>query len=121
MVCRTYPIRVAGNSGPMKNEISWDELNRRTGGGIKSERTTVTKKIRRIAEWDDELFIQSCILNCPTEIALTFVDYIDPSLRNCTNRDKIMNSPTVKSFLSQHGLDGRVSLISTGPDSMVEV
>ena len=23
MVCRTYPIRVAGNSGPMKDEIDW--------------------------------------------------------------------------------------------------
>jgi adenylosuccinate synthase len=28
MVVRTYPIRVAGNSGPMMNEISWPELAR---------------------------------------------------------------------------------------------
>lgn len=26
MVCRTYPIRVAGNSGPMPGEITWDKL-----------------------------------------------------------------------------------------------
>lgn len=26
LVCRTYPIRVAGNSGPMNNEIEWTDL-----------------------------------------------------------------------------------------------
>lgn len=26
LVCRTYPIRVAGNSGPMKGEIEWVDL-----------------------------------------------------------------------------------------------
>lgn len=26
MVCRTFPIRVAGNSGPLPNEISWVDL-----------------------------------------------------------------------------------------------
>ena len=49
MVCRTYPIRVAGNSGPMENEISWDELNRRMKdagyiGELTPEKTTVTHK-----------------------------------------------------------------------------
>lgn len=29
LVARTYPIRVAGNSGPMKNEIGWPKLARR--------------------------------------------------------------------------------------------
>lgn len=28
MVVRTFPIRVAGNSGPLPNEISWSELTR---------------------------------------------------------------------------------------------
>src|SRR5262249_6372730 len=28
---RTYPIRVAGRSGPLPNEISWAELRRRSG------------------------------------------------------------------------------------------
>ena len=47
MVCRTYPIRVAGNSGPMKNEITWDELSKRTGMYIMPEKTTVTSTITR--------------------------------------------------------------------------
>lgn len=121
MVCRTYPIRVAGNSGPMKNEITWDELNKRVGGGVKAEKTTVTKKIRRIAEWDDELFEQSCILNHPTRIALTFADYVDPNLYGCTDRNKVMNSVPLKHFMAEHSLDGRVDYIGTGPQTMVEV
>lgn len=31
LVARTYPIRVAGNSGPMPNEISWPILARKIG------------------------------------------------------------------------------------------
>lgn len=32
MVVRTFPIRVAGNSGPLSNEISWVELARELNG-----------------------------------------------------------------------------------------
>lgn len=121
MVCRTYPIRVAGNSGYMKNEITWDELNKRTGGGVKAEKTTVTKKIRRIAEWDDDLFKTSCILNDPNRIALTFADYIDPNLRDCKDRNKVLASSPLKHFMEQHDLMGRVDFIGTGAQSIVEV
>jgi adenylosuccinate synthase len=126
LVCRTYPIRVAGNSGPMENEISWDELNRRLiemgGNSINPEKTTVTKKVRRIAEWDDNLFEQSCILNAPTEIALTFADYIDPSLFNSEDRNEVLNSERFMNFIEKHGLDLElIKYISTGPSSIVEV
>lgn len=121
MVCRTYPIRVAGNSGPMKNEITWDELNRRTGGGVAPEKTTVTHKIRRIAEWDDELFKQSCILNAPTSVALTFADYIDPYLKDVDDINRVKASGPLMAFLRNHGLTSMVSYIGTGPNSVVNV
>lgn len=121
MVCRTYPIRVAGNSGPMKNEISWEELNERMGQTITPERTTVTKKIRRIAEWDDDLFEQSCILNAPTEIALTFADYIDPCLYGSTDEAKVRNSTKLNEFVNKHCLINFVKYISTGPQTVVEL
>ena len=54
LVARTYPIRVAGNSGPLKNELTWEEISRRVGKQV-MERTTVTNKIRRVGEWDEEL------------------------------------------------------------------
>lgn len=122
LVLRTYPIRVAGNSGPMKNEITWEELNMRMGVVIKPEKTTVTKKVRRIAEWDDDLFLQSCILNEPTQYVLTFADYIDPSLYEVDDKEKVLRSQPLKKFLQEHGLDcDKLKLIGTGPSTMVEV
>lgn len=121
MVCRTYPIRVAGNSGPMKNEISWEELNMRMGVAIEPEKTTVTKKVRRIAEWDDDLFKQSCLLNAPTRVALTFADYIDYDLKNTIIKEKVVNSRLLQEFIDAHKLGGLVNMIGTGPSSVVEV
>lgn len=122
MVVRTYPIRVAGNSGPMKGEITWEELSKRVGKDVAPEKTTVTKKVRRIAEWDDELFEQSCLLNAPTEIALTFADYIDPEIAGATSVDELAKSYRLTKFLKEHGLnDGRLVYIGTGPNTVVEV
>lgn len=127
MVCRTYPIRVAGNSGPMENEISWDELNARIvgmdGEAVNPEKTTVTHKVRRIAEWDDKLFQQSCMLNAPTELAITFADYIDPSLYGCTNPKVVKSSLRLVEFLHEHMPDwgNRIGYIGTGPDTVVTI
>lgn len=127
MVCRTYPIRVAGNSGPMENEITWDDLNKRvrTYGGtpVKPEHTTVTKKVRRIAEWDPKLFEKSIVLNAPTEIALTFADYIDPALLHETDKDKVLSSEQLSGFMKRAIGEYRhlVRYIGTGPSSVVEV
>lgn len=121
MVCRTYPIRVAGNSGPMQNEISWDELNRRVGGGVAPEKTTVTHKTRRIAEWDGELFRQSCLLNAPTDIALTFADYVDPYLKNAEDMNRVKASAPLMEFIRKHNLVGNLRYIGTGPQTVVDV
>lgn len=123
MVCRTYPIRVHGNSGPMKGEIEWDSIRDKNGLPITPEKTTVTKKVRRIAEWDDELFKQSCLLNAPTEIALTFADYVDPFLFGCEDKDQVLDSDKLADFIEQHfgKRDCRVKYIGTGPSTVVEV
>lgn len=121
MVVRTYPIRVAGTSGPMKNEISWEELAERTGKKIEPEKTTVTHKVRRIAEWDDDLFKQSCLLNAPTQIALTFADYIDPDLYNCKNVEDIKKSTALEEFIEKHGIGKNLAFIGTGPKTMVNM
>lgn len=124
MVCRTYPIRVAGNSGPMKNEITWDELNNRIielgGEPIAPEHTTVTKKIRRIAEWDDELHKQSCLLNAPTQIALMFADYIDPELYGANTAEQVQNSKRLNDFIKAHNIQN-IAFIGTGPSSMINM
>ena len=127
MVCRTYPIRVAGNSGPMKNEISWEQLNERMKergytGTLIPEKTTVTHKVRRIAEWDDDLFEQSCILNAPTEFAITFADYVDPELYGCTDAATVMDSILLMGFLCSHLSEDdieRIAYIGTGPKTVI--
>lgn len=120
MVCRTYPIRVAGNSGPMRFEISWKELSDKIGKEV-SEKTTVTKKTRRIAGWDDELFNTSCILNAPTEIALTFADYVDPSIYGCSNPSVVFNSEELRKFIDRHIPHNLLKYVGTGPSTVVEV
>lgn len=122
MVCRTYPIRVHGNSGPMKNEISWEALATRMGQSVTPEKTTVTKKVRRIAEWDGDLFRQSCILNEPTEIALTFADYIDPTLFACADVEVVKASRKLSNFLDEEGIPKElIKYIGTGPNAVVDI
>ncbi len=124
MVVRTYPIRVAGNSGPMGKEISWEELNKRIvelgGDAIVPEKTTVTKKVRRIAEWNDELFDQSCLLNAPTQIALTFADYIDPSIYG--KSEDVLTKKITEFINSKLGnYKNILRYIGTGPKTVVDV
>ena len=84
LVCRTYPIRVespaGGDSGPMANEITLNEIARRSGVPLTElkarERTSTTKRKRRIAEFDWNLFRQAASLNGPTDVVLTFADYL---------------------------------------------
>lgn len=121
MVCRTFPIRVAGNSGPMRGEITWEELSERMGQDLTPERTTVTHKVRRIAFWDDDLFERSCLLNAPTEIALTFCDYVDPDLYGTSSMFDVDTSGKLYEFMQEHGLFGRVKYFGTGPHSVAEV
>ena len=121
MVCRTYPIRVAGNSGPMRDEITWEELSDRIGRDLVPERTTVTHKVRRVAEWDDSLFRRSCMMNEPTEIALTFCDYVDPDLYGTASIYDVDESKRLFEFMYEHDLLGKVKYFGTGPQTVVEV
>lgn len=85
MVCRTYPIRVespkTGDSGPMTKELDWSEVERRAraepGTLAPKEKTTTTGRQRRVGEFEWDLLRRSALINAPTDIALTFVDYID--------------------------------------------
>lgn len=124
MVCRTYPIRVAGNSGPMAQEITWEELSDRIGKNVVPEKTTVTKKVRRIAEWDDEQFDRAFTLNTPTSIAIMFADYVDPSVagKRGTLRLSEIGSNFVRWVNSKDSrILPRLDYVGTGPDSIVDV
>lgn len=80
LVVRSFPIRVKGLSGPMGREISWAEVARRSGQNVhqlrNQEHSSTSKKLRRVAEFNWTLLRKSASLNGPTDIALSFADYI---------------------------------------------
>jgi adenylosuccinate synthase len=119
LVCRTYPIRVAGNSGELHNETDWETLAALSGGYIKPERTTVTKKIRRVGGWDPMLVAEAVAANGGPDtvrIALTFLDYIDPSGANKNELTDKMEE-YVLSVQREQGVS--VAYAATGPNSGV--
>lgn len=117
MVCRTYPIRVGGPSGPMENEVDMEEIHKRSGIPLdplkQAERTTTTNKERRIAEFDWEQFKDSVQLNGPTDIALTFVDYFGIENRQAFRFEQLTNE-TIRFVEEVERVSGRpVTLLST--------
>jgi adenylosuccinate synthase len=122
MVCRTYPIRVqdtdAGNSsGHMNRQISYEELSQRSEIPIEElkriEKTTTTNRQRRIGEFEWELLRKAASLNGPTDVALTFADYL--TIKNRTaQRFEQLTQDTIR-FIEEIELvtGAPVSLIST--------
>ena len=130
MVCRTYPIRVAdpseGTSGYMSLEISLEEISRRSGLNLEdieqTERTSTTNRERRIAEFDWDLLHTASILNHPTDIALSFVDYLSAENGNA-RRFEQLKADTINFIQEVERVSGaRVSLIATGfnPRSIID-
>jgi len=82
MICRTFPIRVAGASGYLYEETSWEKLRIQLGNHIPEERTTVTNKVRRVGMFDFKLMRDALEVCCPQRVILTFADYLAPELFN---------------------------------------
>jgi len=117
MVCRTYPIRVGGPSGHMALPITYEELADRSQIPIddlkKTEMTTTTKRQRRLAEFDWEQLHRSTVLNGPTDIALTFVDYLNIANRKAFRFDQL-DLATLRFIQEVERVSGvPVSLVST--------
>jgi adenylosuccinate synthase len=78
MCMRTFPIRVGGNSGPVPNEITWEELTKLSGYPYPvKEYTTTTKRLRRVAGFDWQVVEEAIDANAPTALALHGSDYLD--------------------------------------------
>ncbi|MEY9326239.1 adenylosuccinate synthetase [Sinorhizobium fredii] len=76
LVIRSYPIRVAGESGPLVNETTWENIANKTGKADIREYTTVTNKLRRVGSFDVEIVSRAILANVPTRIALNHLDYV---------------------------------------------
>ena len=133
-VVRTHPIRVGnvegGTSGEYgSEEISWKQISGSVGREIE-EQTTVTKRVRRVFEFDHERIKRMANVCRPTVIALTFADYIDPNIEGVTqeqfSRDHLhgLFSLSQKTFDFIYGVEQsmrrsthltKVRLVKTGP------
>ncbi|QWG13408.1 adenylosuccinate synthetase [Bradyrhizobium sediminis] len=83
LVIRTFPIRVSGDSGPLRNETSWTEVAKTAGlPEDYCELTTATRKVRRVGTFDADLVKRAITINNPTHIVLNHFDYIDSGVRN---------------------------------------
>jgi adenylosuccinate synthase len=121
MVCRTYPIRVenpsGGSSGPLGQELDWDEIARRAEVPVTeiktNERTSTTNRQRRVGAFDWSLLRKNSALNAPTDLAITFTDYLNP-LNAEARRYEQLSSETIR-FIEEveHVGAAPVSLIST--------
>lgn len=131
LVARVFPIRVAGNSGPMSGEKSWEEL------GLPEERTTVTQKVRRVGEWDSELVRRAVVANgggqvrqgIKVAIVLTMVDQKFPIMKGVSDisqvnelwpdhRDEFTEvNDFVNRITSETG--GQVLAMTTSPNSIL--
>ena len=115
-VVRTQPIRVAGNSGPMVDESSWAEEMAKNPTIEAPERTTVTNNPRRIAAGQDWHILNRMVRLCrPDAIALSFLDYLDPSVYGVSSHWDLPKS--VKSELVRYWdrLGVPVRYFSTAP------
>lgn len=129
LVARVFPIRVAGNSGPLKGETSWDEL------GLPEEHTTVTHKVRRVGEWDADLIKAAVAANgggqrnasTSVVIALTMIDQMFPDLHGVNNQAGFVRLAdpavvsNVQSFLTmvEDDAEAQIGVISTSDRTVV--
>ncbi len=115
-VARVFPIRVAGDSGPLFEETSWDKLRQEYGDHIPTEKTTVTQHVRRVGHFDVGLHMEALKSLQPTEIVLTFADYLQPELKDYEHRSIKLSelNPLLQHFITSIPSYGRIKYLGVG-------
>jgi len=124
MVIRPTPIRVGnpdGNagysSGGIKHETTWDEIAESASLDAEEvkahEKTSTTRRDRRVGWFEWEQFRNACALNAPTDVVLTFADYIDAKNQSA-RRFEQLTQDTIKFIEELERIaQAPVSLINT--------
>lgn len=126
VVLRRYPIRVAGNSGPLQGETTWADL------GLPEERTTVTHKVRRVGEWDADLARRAVIANGGPDVVRIALTMADQAITGLTGADgplltaiRGLDTADISELASlidrvESDCGAPVMLIGTSPTTMIE-
>ena len=79
----------------------------------KTEKTSTTNRKRRVSEFDWVLLKKAAELNAPTDIALTFADYLSKKNREARRLEQL--TPDTVQFIQEveRVAEAPVSLIST--------
>lgn len=111
LVFKSFVTRVG--EGYLKNELTYEESKLRGW----DEYGTVTGRPRRAAEFDFELAKKACELNGATQIAITKLDILFPSIKGKKNKTDIPKE--VMNFITQIEAYTKVKVkyLSTGPSS----
>jgi adenylosuccinate synthase len=108
LVFKAFPTRVGGGDFP--TEIPEEEAARR--GFL--EFGTVTGRRRRVGEFDFSLARQAVRVNCPSILALTFLDRLDP---DCSGAGNLRREAADFIENVEHHLGMKVDILGTGPDT----
>lgn len=120
VVAREFPIRVAGNSGPMYQETTWEAL------GLTEEKTTVTQKVRRVGQWDADLVRNAVEANGGGQcehvvVVLTMVDQRFPDLAGVASLATLHDDHPVWEHVRQVERDCGTTVVgfTTSPTTIV--
>jgi adenylosuccinate synthase len=115
IVVRPNPIRVAGNSGPLKGETTWEAL------GLEPEYTTVTKKMRRVGVWDPDLVRQAVQANGAnrSHLVMSMMDHKFPELAAWS--EDVDYPSEVRDWIRgvEQSAGCPIELLLTGPNSAI--
>tara|TARA_R100001163_G_C5025912_1_gene167471 strand:+ start:159 stop:584 length:426 start_codon:yes stop_codon:yes gene_type:complete len=101
----------------LKYETTFEAVASRAGLDAeevkKAEKTSTTGRDRRVGHFDWELFRKSCRLNAPTDIALTFADYVSSENQDARRFEQL--TMETREFIEELELvsQARVTLINT--------
>lgn len=119
---RTYPIRVGnvnnGWSGPHypdQTELTWKHITKESGSKeYIEEKTTVTKRVRRVFSFSGMQLNRFVQMNGPDELFLNFVQYLN--INDQGKRSWCELSTTTKDFVEmiENAYQVRFGLIGTG-------
>ncbi|MCJ2185219.1 adenylosuccinate synthetase [Novosphingobium beihaiensis] len=119
LVLRSHPIRVAGDSGPLHGETSWDEIAQSSGGPWwGGELTSVTHRLRRVGKFDAEVVLRAIMINQPQRIVMNHLDHVDYKVANGkTLTDKAC------AFIAdvQRQIGRRIDAIGTGEQAFIDI
>jgi adenylosuccinate synthase len=117
MVIRCHPIRVAGDSGPLTDETTWQNIMLDAGLPEWSrEYTTVTRRVRRVGMFDPTLVRRAICANRPSRIVLNHLDYVDSRVK-----DGLITAKA-RSFVGmvEQGIQERIDYVGTSPSSLID-